>query len=296
MKTNVFIDQDIFLYILIEYISINTYIYTQICILAYIYTYLRFNAYKYVYILAKIFISFMLFCREERRQANVRGRTRPQAPRKQRALWDYFEKDFKTDKDGRVERATQRAKCNQCDATLKTPDSTPAPLKKHLKSHHPDEYAEWFAKHQAEEAVFLEKKKDQVKMEDATFKQPSVAAYLQKTPYGINSVKQERFDIELTKAIVLCNLPFSLCDNPYFKDLLTFLDPRINIKSRTTIGGRKVTILYHNVMEAVFKHLTKELPKVAGIGLTTDTWQSRSNDCYQSLTIHYIDEDFIIRR
>ena len=239
------------------------------------------------------------FSRNIRRGAKVRGHTRPQAARKQKALWKYFKKDYKLDSEGRVLRHSQKAQCLTCLAWLQTKDSTPAPLKKHLKSHHPALHDIWFAEHQADTAAFLEAKKEQAN-KDADgafkFKVPSITKFLVATPYPANGQKQERFDVELTKAIVMCNLPFSLCDNTYFKELIHHLDPRITVKSRTTIAGRKLTILFHNVMEAVKVQLDKHLCKVGGLGLTTDTWQSRSNECYQSLTIHYIDPEFVVRR
>jgi hypothetical protein len=70
----------------------------------------------------------------------------------------------------------------------------------------------------------------------------------------------------------------------------------MTVKSRFTIASKKVRILYNNVMEAVKVHLDKDLPKVKGVALTTDTWQSRANESFQSLTLHYIDEDFELRR
>ena len=116
---------------------------------------------------------------------------------------------------------------------------------------HPEKYEEWVAKQEAEELIMLETKKRQAKKEDYTFKVPNIAKYLQDTPYPINGPKQERFDIELAKLVVMCNLPFSICNSKWFKDFIAFLDPRMPIKSRTTIASKKVRILYNNVMEAV---------------------------------------------
>lgn len=165
-----------------------------------------------------------------------------------------------------------------------------------MKSHHPEVFEEWSAKQQAEEIIRLETKKRQAKKEDDSFKVPSITKYLQATPYPINGPKQERFDVELAKMVVMCNLPFSICDSEWFKAFVSFLDPRITLKSRTTIANKKVRILYNNVMEAVKNQLDLDLPNVKGVALTTDTWQSRSNDSFQSLTLHYINEQFELRR
>lgn len=232
--------------------------------------------------------------RETRR--GLRGPTQPQAPRKQTAIYDYFKKTFERFSNGTVDRTTQRAVCKICKTSLKMSDSSPASLKKHLKSLHPVQFEEWEVKQAAAELLMLETKKRQAQKDDDKFKVPSIAKYLKATPYPINGPKQERFDIELAKLVVMCNLPFSLCDARWFKDFVAYLDPRMTVKSRFTIASKKVRILYNNVMEAVKIHLDKDLPKVKGVALTTDTWQSRANESFQSLTLHYIAEDFELRR
>lgn len=235
-----------------------------------------------------------MFHRSVRRR--VRGHTKPQAPRKQRVLWDYFKKEVVTFRDGSTDRTKNSAKCNICSASLQTPDSTPEPLKKHLKAHHPLQYAEWLKKQEDAEKVTLEAKKAATEVEKTVFKTPSIESYMKRTPYPINGPKQERLDLELAMMVVMCNLPFQICDNPWFKRYSNALDPKFTVKSRTTIGNKKVRILFNNVMEAVKKHLDADLKDVTGMGLTTDTWQSRANESFQSLTIHYISKNFDLKR
>ena len=38
------------------------------------------------------------------------------------------------------------------------------------------------------------------------------------------------------------------------------------------------------------------LSQATGIAFTTDTWQSRANDAFQSMTFHYLDNDFKLKR
>jgi hypothetical protein len=38
------------------------------------------------------------------------------------------------------------------------------------------------------------------------------------------------------------------------------------------------------------------LAEVDCIGLTTDGWTSRNNDPFQSLTLHYVDKNFNLKR
>ena len=200
-------------------------------------------------------------------------------------------------KDGSVDRTKNSAKCNLCPASLQTPDSTPQPLKRHLKAHHPIQFAEWAKKQEEAEVAELEAKKANQEV-DATknFKTPSIVAYFQKTPYPVHSSKQDTLDLELASMVVMCNLPFSICDNVWFKRFCNALDPRFTVKSRTTIGNKKVRILFNNVMATVKKNLDADLGSVNGMGLTTDTWPSRANQSFQSLTIHYINKEFTLKR
>jgi hypothetical protein len=58
----------------------------------------------------------------------------------------------------------------------------------------------------------------------------------------------------------------------------------------------KLPLLYQNVKQVVDKQLEKELAGVDLVAFTSDCWTSRSNDPYISLTLHYITEEFDLRR
>ena len=169
-------------------------------------------------------------------------------------------------------------------------------MKVHLKAHHPLNYAEWYNKQRSVEAASLGVKKAQIEKEGAAFKVPSITAHLVKEPCPIKGDKQERFDMELAKFVVMCNLPFSICDSDWFKRFVGWIDPRYTVKSWTTIGKKEVRILFGIVMEAVKKNLDEDLKEVTAMGLTIDNWQSRANEAYQSLTIRYVNKDFKLRR
>ena len=251
-------------------------------------------------------ITFNFFFRSDRRSKRTqvarllspspRGPTRPQAPRKHKLLWEHFQRETEKFVDGKADRTKGGAICNICKFTLKTPDSTPGPLIRHLKAHHIDEHAAWFKAQKESEKLELEKKKAFHAVQEKEVRSPSIVTFFKRTPYPVNGEIQSRFDLELTKMIVMCNLPFSICDNTWFKQFVYRLDPKLSVKSRTTIGSKKVRILHNNVMLAVKSNLDADLKDVTGMGLTTDTWQSRANDSFQSLTIHYINKDFKLKR
>jgi hypothetical protein len=77
---------------------------------------------------------------------------------------------------------------------------------------------------------------------------------------------------------------------------MAFADPRVQIKSSSTFRRNKCPLLYQNLRKALKAELEKDLKDVNGVGLTTDGWTSRNNDPYQSLTLHYINKDFNLKR
>ena len=54
--------------------------------------------------------------------------------------------------------------------------------------------------------------------------------------------------------------------------------------------------LYNNIKQAVDSILTEEIADVDSMAITADHWTSRSYDSYQSMTLHYINKDFSLRK
>jgi len=83
----------------------------------------------------------------------------------------------------------------------------------------------------------------------------------------------------------------------YFFQFFSYLaarEPKINAKSSTFFRRKAVLNLYSNVKAQVDRKLEQDLPKCNQIAMTSDHWTSRANEPYQSLTLHYIDEDFTL--
>jgi hypothetical protein len=82
----------------------------------------------------------------------------------------------------------------------------------------------------------------------------------------------------------------------FYCSFLEFADPKVTVKHSSTFRRRKCQLLHDSVKKAVEDVLQKDLPEVTGVGFTTDGWTSRQNDPYQSLTLHYINKDFELKR
>lgn len=68
------------------------------------------------------------------------------------------------------------------------------------------------------------------------------------------------------------------------------------VKSSTTFRKRVCPLLYQNLHQAVMDLLKEEIPTTDGVGVTVDHWTSRAYDSYQSFTIHYVNEEFLLRK
>ena len=208
-------------------------------------------------------------------------------------FWKHF---TRIDKD--------HAKCNECpNHTVRTPSYATSGLKTHLDKNHHDLYLKLLAedetkKRQAEETAeeFAQANSSKAKRPKSQATEPPTNLFNNYIKYNLQDPKQLKWDLEIMTLLALENLPFSFVETPGFKRLITFADPKVNIKSATTFSKRKLPLLYDNVKGMVDKDLKKDLPDCEGLGFSTDLWTSRNNDPYQAVTIHYITTHFLLKK
>jgi hypothetical protein len=124
--------------------------------------------------------------------------------------------------------------------------------------------------------------------------QRPVTEYFQK--YARSDPRQLIVDMEITKLIVGLSLPFGTVDQDSFKNFVYHFDRKAVVKSSDTIRKYKLPLLYKNVKNSLNDQLEKDLVNVDQVALTSDGWTSRANDPFQSMTIHYVDDDFVLKR
>ena len=78
--------------------------------------------------------------------------------------------------------------------------------------------------------------------------------------------------------------------------LVSALNPRAQIKNRTTYSRNTLVILYKNLHDALKNVLKHELADIKQVSFTTDLWSSAGSDDYSSLTMHYIAPSWEMRR
>lgn len=70
----------------------------------------------------------------------------------------------------------------------------------------------------------------------------------------------------------------------------------MNVKSSSLYRKYLCPLVFKQISKAVHDVLSKELADTDGFSGTTDHWNSKSGEAYQSLTVHYIDKDFILKK
>nr|GEY08463.1 zinc finger BED domain-containing protein RICESLEEPER 2-like [Tanacetum cinerariifolium] len=103
---------------------------------------------------------------------------------------------------------------------------------------------------------------------------------------------QAKFREKLAVSIIKHNYPFSYVEHEGTRDLHTFLHPDANLICRNTVKKEVLSIYEREKLK-----IKKELKKIKGrICLTSDLWTSVTSDGYMTLSAHYIDESWVLRK
>ncbi|XP_035848419.1 zinc finger BED domain-containing protein 1-like [Sander lucioperca] len=86
-------------------------------------------------------------------------------------------------------------------------------------------------------------------------------------------------------------MPVNTVTKPGFKNLVTTLDKRYNMPSRTYFSQIAIPELHRQCRQRV----AMELKTIQFFAATTDMWSSHTAEPYQSLTVHYITEDLQLK-
>ncbi|KAK3108196.1 hypothetical protein FSP39_002934 [Pinctada imbricata] len=114
-------------------------------------------------------------------------------------------------------------------------------------------------------------------------------------PASIKKLSTEKIaelDDRLTRLIVGKVLPLSLVDSPFFKDFVGSLDPRqvYSVPSRKKIHG-----MLKLKKAEITEKIMNELKKCGNAAITHDGWTSIAQESYQTITCHYINEEWELK-
>lgn len=201
----------------------------------------------------------------------------PKRGNRNSVVWVWFGYK-KTDTD------QKKVICKICHREVATTDSNTTNLFYHLKTRHAEQYNDSLKMQQSTKANVkaVEKKSTQASIKESMFKG---------TPYD----KDSRRHIEITDAIsaYICvdMVPVYSVEKKGFRALVKTLDPRYKIPDRKHFSDVQLPRKYEECRAKV----KEELEHVKYYALTTDLWSSRVTQPYMSLTIHFINNDWVLR-
>lgn len=228
---------------------------------------------------------------------------------KRSLIWNYF---VKVDAD--------EAQCSECDKVIKTTQFSTTSMKNHLRSQHPQKYIE-YENANTESLSLL--RDDSSSESDSDFEDPRpgpsrgrgtparkrpAAAHLgapsPKVPklglrpqWPVNHVENVRVVTEVTRFVIECDIAFRVVDHPAFLRMMRQCSKgQYNPISSRQLSRKYIPRLHAFMKNKVVSIITQDKPDIDGVGFTSDIWTSKTNASFQSVTLHYIDKNFVMKR
>lgn len=189
-------------------------------------------------------------------------------------VWNFFVK---------VTDNADTARCKKCDRLLKIPTGTTTTLKRHLETRN----------HENELESYVEL------MARTNKKKPLLQTELNYTNLDLwpkNHPESVKLSKKLAEMIAMDYQPYSIVEDKGFINLMNCAAPKFKIPSRTTISRTLIPKLYEdkkNLLKATMENDVKDL---ITLSVTSDIWTSKNGQPYISLTCHYIDNTFNMKR
>jgi len=155
----------------------------------------------------------------------------------------------------------------------------------------------------------VERAEQEAKVQDhCTPKKKRVCRKLAEYPEGQgNTIHQYRkyssgdrhqldFDQVITQILVAGYHPFARVDADHFHQLFADLLPQVTVKSASTFAKNKRPHLHNAMRQELVSPLLEQLAGTSGISFTSDIWTCHNHQSFPSITIHYINADFELKK
>ena len=104
-----------------------------------------------------------------------------------------------------------------------------------------------------------------------------------------NVVRATKLNDKISMLIVKDLRPIGFVEGSGFKELMAFCEPGYNMPGRTFFTAKLET------MQAKLKESLKAtLASTKFVAITSDIWTSSTNESYISVTVHYIDNSWVL--
>lgn len=174
--------------------------------------------------------------------------------------------------------------CSLCEMQLTfTKDGSTSNMKKHIEKKHPEKYKELFLCATTGSGSNTSQPR-----------QPSIKDCFQKmTTLKRDSPRYQSVTQGILMMICQDLQPLSFVEDEGFRALMSKLEPRYVIPSRSVFRNKLIPDLYDDVLLLV-KQTVKEhlLSKGGAISITTDAWTARTASSYITYTMHLITSEF----
>lgn len=178
-------------------------------------------------------------------------------------VWKFFER-----------KSTGKAVCNECSTEVSNTDGTTTNMAKHLKRRHSIDISS--SKLKSREDEQSSKRTKTTTLTDMWIKLPT------------SSSRHQSISLAIAKYIALDMRPLDSVNDRGFKQLLTTLEPRFNMESRTYITKTLIPKIYRDVKEDI----GGKLSAASFVSLTTDGWTGRNTRSYNTVTAQYLTQEF----
>ncbi|XP_057203827.1 E3 SUMO-protein ligase ZBED1-like [Triplophysa rosa] len=172
--------------------------------------------------------------------------------------------------------------CKTCRTSVLTSRGNATNLYQHLRKYHRQLYDECMGTKSNDEQTLLQPPRS---------KQTSITQELESgTSYDKSSRRYNEISDAITRYLAKDMVPINAITKDGFRNLILTLDKRYRIPSRVFFT-QSIQKLY----DTTRKKVEAELKEVGYYATTTDMWSSRTTEPYQSLTVHFISEDFELK-
>ena len=186
--------------------------------------------------------------------------------------WAHF--GFEVDKDGR--RIDEKnVRCHLCNKAIGYSGNT-TNLSQHLNKWHPEVLSSSMAETSPKSLT-------QVTLKSCAFRPTAKMA--------TNSQRAQQITQGIAEFIARDMRPISVIEGKGFQNLLAIIDPSYQVPSRKHVM-KNIQDMYSKVRLC----LLAEMEDIQSVGLTTDHWTSRAMDSYLGVTVHFITQDWELKK
>ncbi|XP_067934678.1 E3 SUMO-protein ligase ZBED1-like [Watersipora subatra] len=110
-------------------------------------------------------------------------------------------------------------------------------------------------------------------------------------PFDKNKDEHKELVRAVTNFIVSGAVSIYTVDKPSFRNMLAALEPRFQCPSRKFFSNTAIPALYNSMKS----ELVSQVNNLSAFSITTDGWSSIAGDPYMSLSIHFIDSEWLLQ-